>query len=602
MTASQGGSTPQVRAVRLAWGDQPTAGRRHTIRVLIAFAIAATCIFARLGDLPLLQPDEGRNAEVAREMLATRAWLVPTYDGLPYLDKPAFYFRAVAISFALGGESELAARMPSALSGLLLLALIYAFCRHAYDGRTAALAVIVVGTAPLYIAFARIVIFDMTLALFVCAAVLSGYMAETGSGTARRRWYWVGAMSAGLATLVKGPVGFILPTLVLLVFFRVDGRRGAARRFFAPANIAIFLAIVIPWFVGVTLRHPDFAYYGLVRESVARFTTTSFDRTAPAYYYIPVIAGVFFPWSVLLPEAVVVAWRRRSDWARADRLFVTWAIVVVLFFSISQSKLPGYVLTALVALGVLVARVVSLAIRSPEGRAAAIVRRGVIALAAVSAVVALVVAVELRSPDTLHRLFRIRPDELEAIRPAFRSLLWTFAAVAILAVAHAVVLSRNDIRMVRAGTAVIPFVLLPLSLVSVVFGGVRRYAEARSARPLASSIAALAPNADVACLECLPTGLPFYLRRPVTVISRDGRETTSNYIVFSLSRARQWPPVIVPLAARDQWLAERERPIYLIAGDGRRASLDSLAGLEGHRSVEIARGWWGALLVPGGRH
>ena len=99
MTASPGRSTSQVRAVRFAWGgDHPTAGRRNTIRGLIAFAIAATCIFARLGELPLLQPDEGRNAEVAREMLISHSWLIPTYDGLPYLDKPAFYFRAVRSS------------------------------------------------------------------------------------------------------------------------------------------------------------------------------------------------------------------------------------------------------------------------------------------------------------------------------------------------------------------------------------------------------------------------------------------------------------------------------------------------------------------------
>jgi len=580
----------------------PSAGgRRYTVPGVVAFAIAAACILVRLGELPLLEPDEGRNAEVAREMLVSRSWLIPTYDGMPYLDKPAFYFRAVAVSFAVGGESELAARIPSALSGLLLLAVIYAFCRREYDGLAAALAVTVIGTTPLYIAFSRIVIFDMMLALFVCAAVLSGYKAEAESGPARTRWYWAGATSAGLATLVKGPVGFILPTLVLLVFFRVDGRRGAPRRFFAPANIAIFLAIVMPWFVGVTLRHPDFAYYGLVRESVARFTTTSFHRSAPAYYYIPVVAGVFFPWSVMLPEAVVAAWRGRAGWARADRLFVTWATVVVLFFSISQSKLPGYVLTAVVALGVLVARVLCFAVRSPHGRAAAVVRHGLIALAVVSATMVVAFAAELRGPDTVQRLFRIRPGELEAIRPAFRALSWTFAAAGVVAMAHLAVPGRHRNGMVWACSALLPFVLLPLSLVSVVFAGVQRYAEARSARPLAARVAELAPVADVACLECLPTGLPFYLGRPVTVISRDGRETTSNYITFSLSRARQWPPTIVPLAARDQWLAARERPVYLVANDRRRASLDSLAGLGGTGSVEIARGWWGALFTPEGR-
>jgi hypothetical protein len=138
--------------------------------------------------------------------------------------------------------------------------------------------------------------------------------------------------------------------------------------------------------------------------------------------------------------------------------------------------------------------------------------------------------------------------------------------------------------------------------VSVVFGGVRQYAESRSARPLASRLEALAPGVEVACLESFPTGLPFYLERPVTLISRDGREMTSNYIVFSLSRVRQWPAVIVPLAARDQWLAARERPIFLIAYGGRRASLDSLAARGGARAAEVTRVWWGALLRPEARH
>jgi 4-amino-4-deoxy-L-arabinose transferase-like glycosyltransferase len=314
------------------------------------------------------------------------------------------------------------------------------------------------------------------------------------------------------------------------------------------------------------------------------------------YYYIPVIAGVFFPWSVLLPVAAVPAWRARPQWARADRLFIVWAAVVVAFFSISQSKLPGYVLTAVIALGVLVARLLVFAIRSPDGHARRIVRHGVVLLAVISAVAALVLAVELRAPDTVQRLFHIRQDEFEAIQPAFRPLMWTFTAVAVAAIAGALA--------ARAGTmqpGVIAFALLPLSLVSIVFGGVRQYAESRSARPLASRLEALAPGVEVACLECFPTGLPFYLERPVTLISRDGRETTSNYIVFSLSRAPQWPAVIVPLATRDQWLAAREGPIFLLAYGGRRASLDSLAARGGARAAEVTRGWWGVLL-PVARH
>ncbi|HEU4565106.1 MAG TPA: glycosyltransferase family 39 protein [Gemmatimonadaceae bacterium] len=556
---------------------------------LLAIAVALACILFRLGALPLLQPDEGRNAEVAREMHATGAWLIPTYDGLPYLDKPAFYFRAVALSFALFGESEGAARLPSAIFALALLALLWAFCRREYDARTAALAVLVVGTTPLYIAFSRIVIFDMALALFVCGAVFAAYLAEERGGAWRARWYLAGAACAGVATLIKGPVGFIVPALVAIAFLRVDGRRGAGRRLLAPRNLLLWLAIVLPWFAGVTLLHRDFAYYGLVRESLDRYTTPAFHRTAPAWYYIPVIAAVFFPWSAFLPESLVAGWRARARLARADRLFATWAVVVVVFFSISQSKLPGYVLTAVIALGVLVARLLARALAAPASRAAAIVLRGALALGVVSAVLAAALGWELRAPGALGRLFHIRHGETAALIAALGPLLWALVAVIALVV---LARRRRDVRLAAAA-----FVILPLSLPTLAFPGMARYAEARSARALAGRLDALPGNAELACLECFPNGLSFYLKRPIVVISHDGSEMTSNYIVFALSRARRWPDVVVPAPERDRWLAAVRQPVFLLARDDRRAALDSLAAAHGARVVRLTPGWQGALLV-----
>ena len=176
--------------------------------------------------LPLIAPDEGRNAEVAREMKESGAWLVPTYNGVDYLDKPAFYFKAVALSLAAFGDNETAARLPSAAFGMALVALVFAFCRKVHGTRCGLLAVIVVATTPLFVMNARTVIFDIALAFFVCGAIFAGYLAEEAEGRARRNWYLLGAASAGLATLVKGPVGFLIPALVLLVFNRVEGRRG----------------------------------------------------------------------------------------------------------------------------------------------------------------------------------------------------------------------------------------------------------------------------------------------------------------------------------------------------------------------------------------
>jgi 4-amino-4-deoxy-L-arabinose transferase-like glycosyltransferase len=564
--------------------------RGPRLLLVVACLVAAVCLLARLGELPLIAPDEGRNAEVAREMKDSGAWLVPTYDGLAYLDKPAFYFRLVALSMSALGESETAARLPAALFALGLLALVYGFTRRAYGDRAAALAVLVVGTTPLVVAFARIVIFDMVLAFFVTAAVLAGYVAEEKEGAARARWYLLGAASSAVATLVKGPVGFILPPLVLMAFNALDRRRGAIRRLFAPLNLLVFFAIVLPWFLGVAHQRPDFPYYGLVEESLHRFTSPQFHRTAPFWYYVPVIAGVFFPWSILLPESVAAAWKARDRWLRADRLLVAWVLVAVVFFSLSQSKLPGYVLTAVVALGILTARVLDLAFRQPAGRAGLLVWRAGVALTLISLAGAVVLAVARAGADGLPGLLRMHAGDLERLQPATALLMWSLIAVA---AAAAFALWRRDLRVLCTA-----FALPPLLLLTVGFEGARAYTEGDSSRQLSRQLPSLAGSVEIACLECLPNGLPFYLRRTVTIITRDGSETTSNYVVFSLRRSAAWPAGVVPLGSRDAWLATRSHPIYLMARSDRRAALDSVATRHGVSVTSPFPGWWAALLPP----
>ncbi len=554
----------------------------------LVFAVAAITLFARLGTLPLLQPDEGRNAEVAREMKHSGAWLVPTYDGLPYLDKPAAYFRLVALSLEAFGENETAARLPGALFGLAVVGLAYAFARRAYGRRAAALAVLVVATTPAVVAFARIVIFDMVLAFFVIGAIVAGYVAEEYEGAARARWYLAAAAAAGVATLVKGPVGFFLPILVLTVWHLLERRPGALRRTFAPANMLLFLVIVLPWFFGVALRRPDFPYYGLVEETFHRLVTPAFHRTAPFWYYVPVIAALFFPWSVLLPESALAAWRARARLTRADRLLLVWAVVVPLFFSLSQSKLPGYVLTAVVALGILVARVLDLAFERPGARAHRLAVRGAWALAAAAAAVTVIAALGAGRGAPGGLLVAAGGTELARLQPALAPLAWAFGAVALLSAAAG---WRRDLRLACAAFAVPPLLLL-----TVAFGGARAYAEADSARSLARQVPALAPGVELACLECLPNGLPFYLGRTITLVTRDGNETTSNYVTFLLRRTSAWPPGVVRLDGLDRWLAWRDHPVFLMADAPHRGALDSLAAAYAVPVRALAARWWGALL------
>lgn len=556
----------------------------------LAFLFASFMLFVHLGDAPLISPDEGRNAEVAREMRESRAWLVPTYDGLPYLDKPAFFFKAVAFSFSLFGESETSARLPSALAGFALLAVVFFFCRRVYEERTASLAVMVLAATPLYWAFARIVIFDMTLALFVCSAIFACHLAEETEGRWCSLWYRLGALLAGLATLVKGPVGFLIPTLVVGLHHRFEKREGATRRLFALPNGVVFLTVVLPWFVGLSILYPDFPYYGIVKESIARFTTPEFRRTQPFYFYAMVVAVGFFAWSLLLPESALAAWRARQHWSRADRLLVVWAIVVVVFFSLSQSKLPGYILSAAVALGILTARLFSLAMLNPQGGAARIVLRGTMGLFLSTGLVALVIVLAAANRGMLDGLFHIGSGTSAWLGAMLPKVALSFTGVALLAfVAH----RAQDVRR-----GFVAFLALPVLLVTANFDLLSAYAETRSARALALRISNLVPtDAEIACLNCFPNGLPFYLRRPITVLSDSGKELTSNYILFSLHTARTWSDRIIPPAQWEEWLASRDHPVYLLAKGGGPSLLDAWAARHGVIPTEIGSGYRAVLLL-----
>ena len=211
--------------------------------LLLLLTITGCLFFIGLGRLPLLEPDEGRNAEVAREMLADGSWITPHFDTLPYLDKPAIFFWMVAGSMRLFGLSEQAARLPSALMALGAALLVWLLARRMFPevsvqtggsgnrssgSPNALLAAIVWATCPLVIAFAREVILDMTLTFLLTTALVSFWFASSQSpGGAGLRRLWANVIlfgSMGLATFVKGPVGFVLPLLVIIVYQWSRGR------------------------------------------------------------------------------------------------------------------------------------------------------------------------------------------------------------------------------------------------------------------------------------------------------------------------------------------------------------------------------------------
>lgn len=556
----------------------PTTSIRPYALPLLAILVSMFTTAYDLGAYPLLQPDEGRNAGIALEMLRSGAWLVPSYDGLPYLDKPAFYFRAVALSLAVFGENEAAARFASVFFAWALLLLVYRFCQRRYGGGTAAIAVMVIACTPLFIAFARIVIFDMALAFFVSAAIFACFEAAERQGAAGRRFYSLAAACVGGATLVKGPVGFILPTLVIAVHQALERRRGWWREAFTLRNAGILLGLLLPWFVGVSLQHPDFPYYGLVKESLQRFTSNEFHRSSPFYYYGVIIALCFFPWSVLLPESILIAWRERRSWHRADRLFAVWALAVVGFFSLSQSKLPGYILTAIVALGVLVARVFAAAIggRGPGSRVA-MVRHGALGFAAGAAILAALSAIPLLDGAALALLPAKAAPYLRDLRPVFVRLTLSCAAAFAIALLGFL---RRDARITFAA-----FLLFPLLMVAVATRHIDAYAARRSAFDLARALPAVGRETSLVCYLCFPNGLSFYLKRPMYVVSyRDGRELESNYVRFKLEGAAVWPEPMIREHLFREWTEARRQPFYLLS---RHRDVDHLRDILGRPDIEF---------------
>ena len=267
--------------------------------LFFAWLIAISCVFSGLNAFPLIDPDEGRNAEVAREMKDAHSYLIPFYNGLPRLDKPAFYFDTVVLSYSLFGENEWAARLPSAIFAFFTLLLVCLFCWKVFDLAVAAIAVLILGTTPLFLIFSHIAILDMQLAFFVSAALFAGYLTLdylTKSKPSKVKfWSLITILAAAMATLIKGPVGFILPLLGLFAYTRANKVKGG-RCFFSSRNMLVFFSLIFAWFFALTWFRPDFAYYGLYTETLGRFFSVGkVHRSGSIYYYIPVFFAAFFP-------------------------------------------------------------------------------------------------------------------------------------------------------------------------------------------------------------------------------------------------------------------------------------------------------------------
>lgn len=318
--------------------------------VLLALVLAL--LVFRLGAFPLLGPDEPRYARVAVEMHRAGAWVTPTLQGQPWLEKPPLYYWLAGLSYAALGETEVAARVPSLLALLLLVGATALIGARLYGSAAGLHAGFVAGTALLPFVYGHAASMDMLLAATVTVAI--GLAALRLLDLSNRSALLLAAVAAALATLAKGPLGLLLPGLVVGGYLLATREWRRLRDLLSLPALAAFLLVAAPWYLAILRdqgRH--FVDVFLLNHNLQRFTSTVHHHPGSIAYYLPLLLAGLFPWSGLLAPGLVRVSPRSS---RTDLLVLLWAGLPLVFFSLAGSKLPGYILPCIPPLAILMGR------------------------------------------------------------------------------------------------------------------------------------------------------------------------------------------------------------------------------------------------------
>jgi 4-amino-4-deoxy-L-arabinose transferase-like glycosyltransferase len=333
---------------------------RATRIALLALILTALAVALDNFDRPLANPDEGRYAEISREMAASGDWVTPRLNGLKYFEKPPLQYWATAVSFKLFGVSDITSRFYVGLCGLLTILLVGYTARRLWSGEHGLAAMMALASSPYFMALGGIVTLDMGLTLWTTVAFCAFLIAEGAARDPRERsrWLLVAWAGAALAVLSKGLIGILFPAATFFLYaVGRHGLRGLGGLEWIR-GAALFFLIASPWFVAVSMANKEFAEFFFVHEHFTRFLTTEHRRTEPWWYFLPIAFAGFLPWMFALPSALAHAWEREAGTRdfRPLAFATVWAGFIVLFFSASGSKLPAYILPAFPALALVLSR------------------------------------------------------------------------------------------------------------------------------------------------------------------------------------------------------------------------------------------------------
>ena len=296
----------------------------------------------------LFEPDESRYAEIPREMLQRGEWVVPYLQGEPYLDKPPLLYWLIEASYAVFGVEVWAARLVPALALHACILLVYLIGRRILGERAALWGALGLGLAPGFLSMGRLLLMDSLLTLWTTLALLSAFEAVRGERL-RWRWWLLASLACGLGALTKGPVALVLLLPPLWLQRRLTGSGCCVGRSGAVVFTLVVVAVTLPWYVAMSLRVPAFARDFFWEHNVRRFLAP-FAHEHGIWFYVPVLLGGLLPGTLLLVPFVRFLLSSDPERARWRTVELSFPLLAggwcVFFFTLSQCKLPTYIMPA----------------------------------------------------------------------------------------------------------------------------------------------------------------------------------------------------------------------------------------------------------------
>ncbi|MBI3481201.1 MAG: glycosyltransferase family 39 protein [Nitrosomonadales bacterium] len=465
--------------------------------------------FANLEYRKLIKPDEGRYAEIPREMVASGDWVTPRLNDLKYFEKPPLQYWATATAYTVFGEHQWTSRLWAALTGFAGILLVWFAGLRLFGREAAGYAAMLLGSSMLYALMAHINTLDMGVTFFMTLGIAGLLLGQAEIDTKKQRnWMLLAWAGLALAVLSKGLMGIILPGAALFLYMVLQRDISVLKRMHWLSGLAVFLMITAPWFYLVMKANPEFFQFFFIHEHFERFATKVHDRYQPWYFFIPILLLGMLPWTVLMFDTLLCSWKRGARVAGVfspTRFLLIWAVFIYLFFSLSSSKLPSYLLPMFPALALLMGKQVA------EMKARKLFWQ--IAPVTLVALLWLVLAANAGKFADTPLQIELYPKYGAWLMAA--SLVWLAGVIAAL-----VLLRRQDMSELHKPAALLVLALSSLLAAQLGTSGYNTIAKERSAYYIAEAIRPyVKPGEPLYSVADYEQTLPFYLKRTFTLVA-----------------------------------------------------------------------------------